>query len=382
LRDWSSALSGLLATERASPKRLFGDDGADTLDAAGTVDGGPGDDVLRAQQPGANMVGGPGSDQMLGGPGRDTASYGGHTQPVVANLDGLANDGAEGEDDLIGVDVENLFGGAADDELYGDERGNMLGGGGGNDHLIAGAGHDSLSGGPGVDWLEGGDGWDDLYAAGVPDERVYFERLDGGAGNDRLLGGPGGDVLIGGPGQDLISGGGGPDRALARDNERDRIACGGGTGSSAEVDTGEIARCETVTYSASPFVVVEDFSEWGVRCDYAHIGRCRYSAELTCPVGAKVACRGLAVVRVGRIRIGHAHFALEPSRSVEFTRAPNAKAKRRVGRRRTSALRLSVETRDDAGRSRTLIHRLGAGIIAAGTLAASDLKIPPLDRYW
>jgi len=53
-----------------------------------------------------------------------------------------------------------------------------------------------------------------------------------------------------------------------------------------------------------------------------------------------------------------------------------------VGRHRTSELRLSVETRDDAGRRRTLIHRLGAGIIAAGTLAASDLKIPPLDRYW
>jgi hypothetical protein len=61
------------------------------------------------------------------------------------------------------------------------------------------------------------------------------DRIFGRSGNDVLFGGAGADVvsggkyrdqISGGPGSDRLSGGGGPDVLLARDGQRDEVACG------------------------------------------------------------------------------------------------------------------------------------------------------------
>ena len=74
--------------------------------------------------------------------------------PVVLSLDGVRNDGEDGELDDIGSDVENLEGGEGNDSLTGNTAGNYLAGGAGNDVLDVGpadAAYDSLSGGEGDD---------------------------------------------------------------------------------------------------------------------------------------------------------------------------------------------------------------------------------------
>jgi Ca2+-binding RTX toxin-like protein len=160
---------------------LKGNDGDDTLIGsafADLLDGGAGDDTLE---------GGLGSDTFVGGAGVDTVSYADRdsTHPVKVTLDvsklwAPSQNGAPGELDVIGTDVENLTGGDGDDSL----RGNA-----GNNTLLGGDGNDILEGAAGKDWLEGGLGTDKLY---------------GGAGDDTLIGGMGVDTLIGGDGDDFI----------------------------------------------------------------------------------------------------------------------------------------------------------------------------------
>jgi Ca2+-binding RTX toxin-like protein len=166
---------------------------------AGTnrIEGGSGDDDLDGAGGNDLLVGGAGADEQHGGTGTDTVSYAGHSQAVVADLDGVADDGAPGENDLIAVDVENLSGGLHADTLTGSGGANRLVGDaclgvnvfcvGTGDVLIGAGGADELLGGHGDDTLDGGLGNDDL---------------DGGSGNDDLDGGAGFDSLDGGPGTD------------------------------------------------------------------------------------------------------------------------------------------------------------------------------------
>ena len=79
------------------------DTAALTIPIPGTLDGGDGNDRL---------AGGTGADAFVGGPGTDTADWSGRTQPVIASIDGAANDGEAGEGDNVGTDVE-LTGGTA-----------------------------------------------------------------------------------------------------------------------------------------------------------------------------------------------------------------------------------------------------------------------------
>ena len=66
--------------------------------------GGSGDDVLDGRG---------GADDLEGGLGSDTADYSSRTEALNVTLDGTANDGATGENDLIREDVENVRGGRA-----------------------------------------------------------------------------------------------------------------------------------------------------------------------------------------------------------------------------------------------------------------------------
>jgi RTX calcium-binding nonapeptide repeat (4 copies) len=193
--------------------------------------GGPGDDRLQVRDTSAYFSGGPGRDHMTGGPSGDTfdeggssngadtmlgaggtdhVSYAGRRRPVIADLDGLRDDGERGERDLISADVHSLAGGR------------------GADRLTGGLGDDAIAGGRGRDTIAGWAGDDDLSAGTTADAIEYIpgaDRLTGGAGNDDLLGSTGPDLLDGGAGYDALYGSLGADRLRARDGTTDLIEC-------------------------------------------------------------------------------------------------------------------------------------------------------------
>jgi Ca2+-binding RTX toxin-like protein len=123
-----------------------------------------------------------GPDIVNGGAGSDTASYAGRSIAVAVVLDAVATDGQAGELDKIMLDVENVTGGAGNDELTGSTLDNVLEGGIGNDTLSGGAGNDTLRGGADTDALNGDAGND-----------TFDEAAD--TGNDTLTGGAGTDTV-------------------------------------------------------------------------------------------------------------------------------------------------------------------------------------------
>ena len=133
--------------------------------------GGAGKDSLLGLDGDDVLNGGLGNqDQLLGGSGIDTASYAGRIDNLKLTLDGLFNDGAIGENDQIGPDIENVTGGNGNDTIVGSAVANILRGGSGND---------SITGGAGVDQLFGEAGNDKLFARDTSNDKV-----DGGAGID------------------------------------------------------------------------------------------------------------------------------------------------------------------------------------------------------
>ena len=144
---------------------LGGNDKIYGLGGNDTLDGGVGNDTL---------IGGVGADTLIGGAGTDTASYQDHKKSVLANLDGLANDGSKNEHDTIRKDVENLTGGSGADTLKGDKRRNVLKGGNGVDALIGGG----------------------VAAAATP--HVAMQASPADVSSDSLIGGSGDDGFSGG----------------------------------------------------------------------------------------------------------------------------------------------------------------------------------------
>lgn len=165
----------------------------------------------------------PGST-ISGGAGVDTVSYEGPIKAAVdVSLDGAANDGMPGSNDLVGTDIENVVGSLFDDVLTGDEHGNLIVGGAGDDILDGGAGPDALGGGEGVDvvdyssrtgalFVDLDGGLEDDGEAGEGDTvGTDVEAIWGGAGDDQLTGGPSDDLLDGADGADVLRGGPGFD---------------------------------------------------------------------------------------------------------------------------------------------------------------------------
>ncbi len=222
---------------------LTGGDGSDTINGGNLGDdelhGGGGDDFLEGNT-GNDVAYGDaggdtffeedavnGSDSFIGGPGDDAVSYAGRKSGVSVSFDGVANDGAAGEHDNAGSDVEDIYGSARNDRLTASAADNVIYGMAGDDVIRALAGNDRLVGGPGDDTLEGGAGKDSMNGLAGKD------RLAGGAGNDKLVGGGGIDALLGGSGRDnffardlkpdVINGGTGRDRLMTRDRRLDSI---------------------------------------------------------------------------------------------------------------------------------------------------------------
>jgi Ca2+-binding RTX toxin-like protein len=184
---------------------LNGEDGDDVLEVvasceflcpfgvANALHGGAGDDTLRGGPGGTNFLdGGADSDTMSGGIG----DYSARTNPIVADADGMADDGESGEGDNLDPSVYFILGGSGNDDI----TAGAAGGGAGNDTLTVSPGSSGfLFGGSGDDVLVG---------------RSRFDDLEGGVGNDTLSGGASSDYLSGGRGDDTLRGDDGPDSIL------------------------------------------------------------------------------------------------------------------------------------------------------------------------
>lgn len=192
-----------------------GDDGDDLLDGVAgddTLHGGLGNDTLSSSA---------GTDAINGGGGVDTLSFENATQGVNASVAGslFGGDGYGTSANETYAGIENLFGGAFQDQLTGDASANDLRGGDSSDNLFGGDGGDTLNGGLGNDGVFGEDG------------------------DDLLFGSNGNDLIAGGPGNDLLNGG--PHDATGGDD------CQGGIGTNTYVD------CETVSEPAADLVVAD-----------------------------------------------------------------------------------------------------------------------------
>jgi len=116
--------------------------------------------------------------------------------------EGLAIDGGEGDDIILGTAFDdNIHGGSGDDIIYGFDGRDELSGDGGVDTIFGNSGDDTIYGGTGDNRLYGNDGNDRLYGDSGSDD------LYGGGGHDLLLGMEGKDRLFGGDGQDRLHGG-------------------------------------------------------------------------------------------------------------------------------------------------------------------------------
>ena len=116
---------------------------------AGTsvVNGMAGDDILNEGLDAANGA----SETFHGGAGTDLVDYSARTAAITATMDGTTKggDGAGTEQDVIDVDVENLYGGTNGDTLVGNDLDNDIEGNG------ASAGFDVVAGMLGNDTLVG-----------------------------------------------------------------------------------------------------------------------------------------------------------------------------------------------------------------------------------
>jgi Ca2+-binding RTX toxin-like protein len=227
----SVSVAGSVEDTIRNVENLTGGSGNDQLRGDGLANilkGGAGDDILR---------GGAGSDVLDGEAGIDTADYSDKAGAVSVTLAGAANAsvsvGGSAEDTIR--NIENVAGGAGNDQLGGDGLANVLKGGAGDDVLRGGAGNDALDGETGIDTADYSDkaGAVSVTLAGAADASVSVagsvedtirnvENVTGGSGNDQLVGdglanilrgGGGNDVLKGAAGNDLLDGEAGVDTA-------------------------------------------------------------------------------------------------------------------------------------------------------------------------
>lgn len=226
-------------------ENLTGGSTGDTLTgnaSANTIDGAGGNDDLA----GGTGAAADGADSLIGGSGtEDEVSYASRTDGVNTgtaddldvDLDGVADDGFAGELDNVGATVENVIGGAGDDDLTGNTGANELTGNGGDDELKGGTsvgadGADAFSGGTG-----GTIGGQNGFAG---DEAEYVDRTsavnisiggaaDGAAGENDSIGADI-EILSSGSGADTLTGSGAPSEFFFGRDGNDTMRGGTGTG--------------------------------------------------------------------------------------------------------------------------------------------------------
>ena len=231
--------------------RIFGNDAANSLTgAAGNdiisgflgndiLDGGDGNDTLSGGGGEDDLTGGSGTDKLDGGLGIDRVSYEHALAGVTVNLalTSAQNTVGAGQDTLTGF--ENLTGSGNNDTLTGSTSNNVLSGLAGNDVLNGGTGADTLAGGDGNDIYtvdNAGDDVDETGGSGTDqvNSSVTFSLVDGagqvtgdvenltltgalainGTGNalvNTIIGNTGVNVIEGGDGADTLDGAAGVD---------------------------------------------------------------------------------------------------------------------------------------------------------------------------
>jgi Ca2+-binding RTX toxin-like protein len=109
-----------------------------------TVNGLAGNDTLNEGADANNA----GNDTFNGGTGVDVVDYSARSNPLVVVMDGHTHSGdtVNSEADVIGTDVENLYGGSGADALTGNALDNDIEGNAGDDVLAGLGGNDTLVG--------------------------------------------------------------------------------------------------------------------------------------------------------------------------------------------------------------------------------------------
>lgn len=228
----------------------------DVLTGFRHIIGGNGDDTLIGDNSANTIEGGLGADSIDGlGPAgyyADAVSYSLRSQNITADSDGVADDGAPGEQDNL-MNIESLEGGSGNDTLTDAGGTYRLTGNAGNDTLNGSSLENTLQGGPGTDNLNGGAGndtvtyidhekpvsitFDNVVNDGQAGENDVInadvENMVGGLGNDTLTGNAAGNRIEGATGSDTIRPGLGAD-----------IVNGGGGGT-----TSSTSETDTLTYS-------------------------------------------------------------------------------------------------------------------------------------
>jgi hypothetical protein len=286
------------------------------------LDGGTGNDILSGGGGNDELNGEAGSDSMSGGDGFDHVTYGWTSAAITANLDGQAGDGAVGENDTIGTDVEGIRGGNGADVLTGNAAANDLDAQGGNDTLDGGDGADKLDGDGGndsisardgvVDDVQCDDGTDSVTADTDPDDTVAAgcETVD----RAKYVGPP---------------------------------APGGG-----EVPVIPQAEAPKVSISNNPVTV----SSGGkapvkVSCPGTAAGGCEGEVVIEFYEESGAAPKATLARRGGRrrVRVGRKRFRIAPGKSQKVPVKLNRRGGKTVRRRGRARARITVTTRDKAG---------------------------------
>ena len=215
-KDFENILGGAgndTLTGNTLGNALVGGDGNDVLSGGGgddTIDGGLGDDTAIYDAKDTTVIGGGGSDTL-------NAS----AMTIALKLDLTQSY----------TDFENIIGGAGSDILIGNNANNTISGGTGNDLLNGGSGTDVINGGDGNDTIAydvadgvkgvtGGAGIDTMDASGVTSAVTInlseyikndIENIAGSDYNDTLYGNTLANTLKGGAGDDVLNGQGGAD---------------------------------------------------------------------------------------------------------------------------------------------------------------------------
>ena len=304
-----------------------------------------------------------GLDIVRGGPGHDRALYDERQQRVRVTVGRtLDADGEPGELDDITGDIEEVAGGAGNDQLIG------------GDTLLGNDGDDTLDGAEGNDVLLGGTGRDELYGAD---------------GNDRLVGEAGGDNLRGEAGNDVLDATTGEEPAVS-----DYVACGDGYDGLLAVEG--VDTIEPDCESLKTLVTQVDRT----CCTAPGIGHRRAgststagsrSLAITCPKEATEACAGQVKMKAAQRFKGHRRgtllgesgFSIAPGAACRDPReafpeagacgqqAPEGDRHRDGPRARRANHRPAEEDRSQAMR-RPLITGALAMALAAGIATAAD----------
>jgi Ca2+-binding RTX toxin-like protein len=242
----------IIGSATGSYEQLSGGDGNDS------IVGGTGNNYLYGQAGNDTLTGGAGSDTLNGGNGDDTYIINANTDTGTDNISEYANNGIDtlsfqssttaitinlsqtaNQTIATGVfvngnldNIENVIGGAGNNNITGNALGNILSSRAGNDTLNGGAGDDAFNPGRGADSIDGGAGYDrlsidnstdtaDTYISytdatssgtisggsnhGTNFKNIEQLNLTTGAGNDSFfLAGAGSNIINGGAGNDTL----------------------------------------------------------------------------------------------------------------------------------------------------------------------------------